>query len=65
MRTGGVLPVAIGCKQQTRANDVLMTCTELGRCVERLPDRRLRLQERVAWVENLAIGEWRGAADRS
>jgi hypothetical protein len=41
-----------------------MTGTELGRCVERLPDRRLRLQERVAWVENLAVGEWRGAADR-
>jgi len=61
--TSGLPPVAIRCQEQTRANDVLMTRTELGRCVERLVDRGLGLQEGVARVQDSALVKRRGAAD--
>ena len=64
MRTSGLPPVTLRCEQQTRAHDVFMTCTELGRGVERFADRGSGLQEGVTQVEHPTLVKWRGTADR-
>ena len=64
VRTSGVLPVAIRRQQKTRAKDVLTRRAELGCGVERLLDRSLGLQKRVAGMQDSSLGERRRPADR-
>ncbi len=62
---GGVAPVAVGRKQQTRPDHVTACCAELGRSVERALDGGLRLAIRVSHVLHTAVVERRRAADRN
>jgi len=62
VRTSGLFPVAFRREQQARADDVCVTRAELGRRLERLPDRELCLQKRVAFVQRLAVRKRSGPA---